>query len=70
MDKMWKNGRLRILILTFSFEKQQRLCFNETRPRTVLYVSGCGLDLNVERAYKYTRLRALEIAQSRPRGGV
>ena len=46
MDEMWKNGRLKILILTFSFEKQQRLCFNETRPRTVLYVSGCGLDLS------------------------
>ena len=46
MDKMWKNSRLRILILTFSFEKQQRLCFNETCPRTVLYVSGCGLDLS------------------------
>ena len=46
MDKMWKNGRLRISILTFSFEKQPRLCFNETRPRAVLYVSGCGLDLS------------------------
>ena len=46
MDKMWENGRLRILILIFGFEKQQRLCFNETRPRTVLYVGGCGLDLS------------------------
>ena len=38
MDKMWKNGRLRILILIFSFEKQQRLRFNETFDLS----DGCG----------------------------